>query len=77
MRGASSNVFSTEGSALSKPVDKATPGVGLPLQGDVAHYQATVREVLERLAGQSGAQGGFSGLQVGPSIRTVNPDSGS
>lgn len=61
-------------------MDKAVRDAASILQGDVAHYNLTVRERLEQLTGQSDAQGGRSGSQSGPSAQdgppawSVDPD---
>lgn len=39
--------------------------VALSLKGDVDHFQTSVRERLERLAGQDDFQGGFSSFHGG------------
>lgn len=63
-------------STFSNFVNEAASDAVTSLQDDVAHYQSTVRERLERLAGLDNAQGGPS-VQCGPPHRSVESDSGS
>lgn len=61
---------------LSNSLDEAARDAVVSLQGNIAHFQSTVRERLELLAGHGSSQGGPSGAQDDPVSGSVDPDSG-